>query len=382
MRCGNKEMKGFDNKYKIIRDKIYIFGADKIGAFVFGIAKENVIGFIDNSKIKQNTEFCGKKVFSLEEIPKFNQQIIVIAVSYINYHEVKEQIRKNSTVQFERSFYFSEYLPLYLYSKNNELFLNSFSVSLTQRCTLNCKDCSIMTPYLTKKEDSKLTDLITDLDLLFNKIDCVGVVGIVGGEPLLYPYLDEYLFALGKYRNRIIREAQIITNGTVIPDNKILQLIAEDDIEVSISDYSDGLPYLKTKIDKLIAVLTKNNIRYSINKATSWIDFGYSSVDNTGLSTEELISLFDSCKMPCRLLKNKSLYYCANAYFAIDAGLNEPDENNVFNLTKLNDENKREMLIFDQGYSKKGYVNMCKHCNGYLGFNHHYVKVAEQVEKH
>lgn len=363
----------------LMQKRIYIFGAGEYGAYLYkNIASEKVVGFIDNSVQKQKQGYLGQKVFSLDEISKpGSETLIVIAVSGTSFGDIKGQLISHG-VEMANIVSYELYMHLYFYYTRNSLLIHQVSVSITQKCTLNCKDCSIMTTYLSEKKNYTLETLKKDVDLFFSHVDYLGIFGIVGGEPFLYPELGEYLIYLSQYQDRILRKIQIVTNGTIIPSDDLLELCRQYGIEISISDYSRTLPHLENRINKLIENLKQHQILYLVNKADYWIDFGYNYVNNTE-TDEAMIRFFDQCHMTCRLLKDGKLYYCANSTFAIDAGLNYNDKENELELSQINEENKMEAVEFDEGYSCRGYLNMCRHCNGFLGLNQHYIKVAEQA---
>ena len=71
-------------------DEIYIFGAGLRGQALFKILPEGMIGgFIDNNPDKIGTEFCGLKVYSLNEICR--RKRIIIANRWF-YSEIENQI--------------------------------------------------------------------------------------------------------------------------------------------------------------------------------------------------------------------------------------------------------------------------------------------------
>ena len=361
--------------------KIYIFGCGEIGQYVYGLINcERVIGFIDNNKEKQGTLLFDKIIYGIQDITDFSDVLFVIGVSDSFYRDIKQQLNDTEGIIDEQIIYYLDYLPIYKYYVESTLFFNQFSVSITQKCSLNCKDCSIMTPYLKSKQHYPIEHLKADLHLFFEKYDILGKLGIVGGEPFLYPDLVEYIEFIGNYRDRIIRNPQIVTNGTVIPSDKVFEIIKEYDLEISISDYRKGIPTLTEKIEKLTEKLEKYKIKYFVNAVEQWVDFGYTTVDRSNVSEESLIAFYNDCEMPCRLLRDKCLYQCANAQFAVDAGIIEEDLDNNLYLEQVVDDNSREKaVLFDLRYQKKGYLTLCKHCNGYIITNKHYINVAEQI---
>lgn len=361
--------------------KIYIFGCGELGQYVYKLTGESrVLGFIDNDVNKQRKIICGKKVYSLDEITDFSNSMIVIAVAENYYKQIKKQLHYYVNILEKQIVSYYDYLPVYEYYIEGKMFFNVVAVSVTQKCSLNCKYCSIMTPYLKEKKHASINQLKEDLDIFFNKYDLLGKMGIVGGEPFLYPELLEYISYIGKYRSRMIRKPQIVTNGTIVPNDQILKALSENDLEVSISDYRKGIPSLGEKIEKLIQKLQEYKIDYFINTVDNWMDFGYTTVDKSDLSEKLLSEFYNSCEMPCRLLRDKCLYQCANAQFAVDAGIIDEDIDNKLSLEKINDEDARKRaILFDLRYQEKGFLTLCKHCNGYIMINDHYIDVAEQV---
>lgn len=379
MKWSNKAHEFEQLQIDIMKKKIYIFGAGEYGAYFYqNIDEKKVIGFIDNSKLKQEEKYMGKRVFDLNEIPNLEQEILfVIAVSDAVIYDIRNQlliygVEEENIISYER------YLHLYFYYRRNKLLIHHINVSVTQKCTLNCRDCSIMTTYLPEKKNYSLETLKQDVDAFFANIDYVGMFGIVGGEPFLYPELEQYLSYLVQYQERILYKIEIVTNGTIVPKDTLLELCKQYNIKISISDYTATLPYLRSNIDKLIKQLEKYQISYEVNRADWWIDFGYSYVNKTEVDDKSMIRFFDQCHMPCRLLRDGKLYYCANSAFAIDAGLNTVDKDNEMNLNQIEGK-KAEAMEFDEGYNSRGYLNMCRHCNGFLGLNENYIEVARQM---
>jgi len=69
---------------------------------------------------------------------------------------------------------------------------NSCGILLTENCNAKCKMCCDSRGRVIGKTLSK-----EELDLILDNIkecETVDVVGITGGEPMLYPELIEYIF--------------------------------------------------------------------------------------------------------------------------------------------------------------------------------------------
>ena len=155
---------------KIVNKKIYIFGAGSLGKYVYELIKEDGIsGFIDNSDEKQKQGFLDKKVFALNEVLEKKEEIfVIIAVAERHYREVYQQLSKE--VEKELLMNYTVFIPLYLFFVKKKLLFTRVSVSVTQKCTLNCKECSIMTPYLKEKKHYALEKMQEDLTRYLGKI--------------------------------------------------------------------------------------------------------------------------------------------------------------------------------------------------------------------
>jgi len=92
------------------------------------------------------------------------------------------------------------------------------------------------------------------LDIYFKCVDYLLDLDIVGGEPFLFSRLPEFIRYLGEnYRHRI-GYVGFITNGTIIPKDEVLDLLAQYSIEVSISDYSKDILY-QNRVEELCKIL-------------------------------------------------------------------------------------------------------------------------------
>lgn len=374
----------FDKLAKnLANSKVYLFGAGEIGYKTYEyIERDKFLGFIDNNKEKQKQGFANEQVYALEQIHLQKNEFVVICATIEEYaKEMKEQLMLHEVMK-EQIINWDLYIQVReLYERGRVIINGIINVSLTERCTLNCKHCSIMTSYIKNKVDYELEKKLQDIHTLFKKVDYVRVLGIVGGEPFLYKQLWEYIEEISCYREKI-GEIGIVTNGTLIPEDKVLLALKKHNIYVTISWYPDVVPNLHCIREKLISKLEEFGVRYICVKADRWVDYMCSDIKRKS-KTEELIDFFSLCHTQCRLLESGKIYYCATGKFmerAID--FEKEDTNNIYNLcTDVNcDLWKRELIEFDNGYSNDGYIKACKYCNGDIGINENYVEIAQQVE--
>lgn len=109
-----------------------------------------------------------------------------------------------------------DYLQLLLF---REVPLRYVDIALDYSCNLNCVHCSAA--KLKKEKNAKQMD-ISDYKRLARQCHKLGVitVGFTGGEPLIYPYLEEAIKAFSPEKTML----SIKTNGTLLTDEWLRKL--------------------------------------------------------------------------------------------------------------------------------------------------------------
>lgn len=299
-----------------------------------------------------------------------------------------EKIRKRLLLEglkenedfFSKDIFMDLYLSVWAWHSYGIVFADVIGQVTSFACTLKCKYCSVSLPYLhearTKKED-----IYREIDRIFELFDVVYTYDLTSGETFLISEqiadIIEYLCT--NYSGRFYR-ILMVTNATVIPSDRCLEVLTKyrDFIHISISDYS-VLEGWKENFEKLYNILDANGINCDVSHAETWIDFGFMDtfVDGT---KEEIETYFDMCQDSCKGVIKGRLYWCVHGFGAAKAfypeEITEEDSLNIFS------ENINKELIVEwmMGVTKQGYMNICRHCNGYgPGRNHNYIPVAEQL---
>ncbi|MCI6140811.1 MAG: radical SAM protein [Clostridiaceae bacterium] len=263
----------------------------------------------------------------------------------------------------------------------NKIFVHSLSLIITEQCTLKCKKCSIMLPYFRDIASYSLEELKQDVDLAFQKIDFIGDFTVTGGEPLLNCQLYKILAYIGQRYRKRIGSLKIITNGTLLPNKELLDVMAEYDVTVEISDYTRAVPGIKHRVDELKETLTRYGIIFHFLSTAQWVDFGFESEDK-GLDESSLSAFFDYCSTKCRGYVKGEIWYCINAGFAEKALQKQVDEDNRLALGSIGEslDERRKIVEFDLGFNSKGYLELCRCCNGTCEINTNFIEVGEQWE--
>lgn len=380
---GKKDI-SFSNGF---HEKIYVFGAGKIGKVTgLSLAALGLLGgYIDNNRTRQGTELLNKPIISLEDyLSREDEPAIVVACAEKYALEIEQQLKQNQLV-WGKDYFFSEefhkrILPIIATLYFDKVYMQLAQITLTERCSLKCKKCA----HACYNVDSSNQDLTLDqvhksADSFFAKVDFINEFVLIGGEPLLYKDLSNVIAYIGeRYRSQMAIFC-ITTNGTIVPNEEVLQACQKYKVLFRISNYAKAIPRLKESHQKLIQVLEKYDIEYRLSaEDASWIDYGFEYL-NKELDEEKLTETFDKCLTPCREIRENRLYFCVMARSVSDNLHFNEGKDDYLDLDQLNGENyKRELMEFNLGYSEKGYLDMCHRCHGMDAVNYP-IPVAEQL---
>lgn len=173
-------------------------------------------------------------------------------------------------------------------------------VFITTKCNLRCEKCSSCIPYLKAHRDWSKEQFISDLEAVLEKTDRLYRLKLHGGEVFLNPDLPAIIEYVKKQKK--ILSVRLTTNGTVIPDQKILEVLRGSRVVVQISDY----PLENTKRDQLVRLLEKNRIRYVCLRDQVWQDMGDFSLRSS--SRYELCSI-----RRCTSMYDGRIHVCSRA---------------------------------------------------------------------
>jgi len=184
--------------------------------------------------------------------------------------------------------------------------LHFVEVIVTTKCNLRCRSCSNLIPEIQHKaEDVPFASFKRDFDLLMANFSHIYNVQIHGGEPLLHPEIDQILAYVLTYKRKISL-ITIVTNGTVIPSQKLLDVISNRGVLIRASYYklNEGLR------EKLKTICENNHISIRQFEARKWHVFKNPEKENCTVS--ELKMRFKQCPANmCPSCKNGKMYLCS-----------------------------------------------------------------------
>lgn len=366
------------------RNRIYIYGGGNIGKWVYRQIKflGCIDAYIDRDEKKQSGCLNGLPVYSPDVILKKYDEIhlILIAIQDRNVAaKVELALQLAGYIKNCDFFYYEDFVPgetatldysdnfyLRIYSvyAQNKIWLDSTAIYPTTACNLRCKNCLAFTPYIRRHTVKTLEESKKEVDSFFGWVDYVRWFQICGGEPQLWPYLCELTEYIGEhYREKIGSRFEIVTNGTNIPSERLLELMKRYDMDMVVDDYGENYGNIRNDSEKIVKKLKENNIRYFYAKADHWFDLDIFECNNT---EKDLTVHFNACAIPFNANEYGKIYLCAYADFAIKAGLIEETANEFFDLNgEITPAGKKELTEFTLGYSTLGYSKLCERCRGW-----------------
>lgn len=368
--------------------KYYIFGAGLLGNELSDIFMNYncEVVFIDNNTAKMGKKINGVNVISLSEYTKKRDGWIVIAASAKNTLAIKKQLEDHLLRHREDFFLLNEFVdyifPIISVYGFHKSFVGLAQITLTERCTLKCKKCAHGCSYVDNRTatDLTLSQVYKSADVFFKKVDFTKEFVLIGGEPLLYKALTQAVEYIGERYREQMSLFVITTNGTIVPEEDVLKACQRYRVLFRISNYSRQIPKLNNSYQRLVSTLEKYGISYILGEEEhEWMDYGFEYVDR-GAAEEKLVKVFDECKTPCREIRENRFYFCVMAR-SISENLGfHIGQKDYLDMDKLSgEEYRKELLEFTLGYSEKGYLDMCRHCNGSEAENYP-IPAAEQVK--
>ncbi len=283
-----------------------------------------------------------------------NEKVIITSDVYRNYY--KTYLEENK-VDYTTYKHIASIWPL---KYKDMVHIFQTDVLVTEKCTLACSYCNMFMPHYVSPNHRDVEIIKSDIDLFFNITDYVSVFHLVGGEPFLHPQMEDIIkHVLSKHIDKIDKFI-ITTNGTILPKESTLELLKNNDVILSVSDYTDKLENIQKKVLRVIQTLKDWNINHYVRTEIEWYDFGDLRVKKN-LPTDDLIKHFDSCTAPFRGLNDGKFYYCHLNTSAVLTKLFPLNDNDYVDLNTIS---KEDFIKFDLGYTNLGYVTFCDNCNG------------------
>lgn len=232
-------------------------------------------------------------------------------------------------------------------------------VVITECCTLKCRNCSNLMQYYHHPENLNAEEIISSLGRINSSMK-VNRLKILGGEPFVCQSTLIKVLEYLKDHSDAFAEAQIITNGTIMPSEDCLKAIKDTPkLKIVFSNYGE----LSSRLNEFSKLCEDKGIAYEIVENDFWWDFGGMKLRNEKESKTQ--HRFDGCysRRQCASLFRGKLYVCPRQAHAIRLGLVPEDSSEVVDILspEFKDSDKLHDAISDLVDRKKR-ISSCSYC--------------------
>lgn len=359
----------------------YIWGAAVRGTALYHSMKNeiNIVGFIDSNPNKHGLMIGNVKIYDPSVLN--NQQDktrVIVATGW--ERQVFAVLREKGFTSEKNCFLQSIFTPLFYYFKYNQIAITQLAYIITERCTLKCRGCGSYIPYVSEPKDIEVQKILEGLEHLFRHVDKLSLFTISGGDALLHRDIDVLIDTLcEKYYKTKIDCFSLLTNGIVIPKQRTLELLKKNEVIVRITNYTDNA--VGQNIEKLKKLLTENDIPFELITHEYWTDTGYPQESNGLVNENQWIRLYQECGISCATLSGTKLFSCGRTIITDRIGYCPFDSQDYIELSTLETKEKIRIFEFMSGYCEKGYIELCKKCNGSIRCSDKIIPVGEQIQK-
>lgn len=246
---------------------------------------------------------------------------------------------------------------------------------LGQKCTLKCKHCCESVPYVKNAIIVPTEQVIKDIKKMAAACNTISRLEFIGGEPFLHPGLPEILKAVVETPN--IGYALIFTNATVMPSDKLIEMLKHPKVVLNFSGYKATISNeLKEKVEKTKQKLIESGVNFAFYNPDSrnWMDINH--YEKRDIPDSKLKEYHQSCFMyVCHRLFNGEFYGCPHQYSGIQLGKIEKYPYEYIELHKLSDKELSEQL---KKFKSLDFTEACRYCN--LPYDAEVVPAAIQLE--
>lgn len=257
---------------------------------------------------------------------------------------------------------------------------------ITQKCSLKCKLCLAFIPYFENPVNTTYEEAKNILKNYFAIVDQVGTFSITGGEPLINPDFEKILIETMEYREQIQERIDMVTNGTILFGDNLLNILESNKhiVRVIISNYGENL---STKLSQIVTQLEERGICYRIQdydiEKEHWTYDGWVDFSDHSLKHDTMEKLLEQCnRCIFRLghyyvINDGELHPCSRQYWRMRNNIIEKDKDWYIDLNTQSvdiDEDKKRLEFLEN----TKYLKSCAYCNGtYNGIER--FKPAEQL---
>lgn len=366
------------------RENIVIYGACAAGEAALAACTSkglHVLCFCDDSEEKNSGTFCGYPVRAYKEICSHHGMdfFLIIAVSGLDsiLFELKNANRQNrfATIEcvlndfdinshvfascstYRGRFETKTCLDYHRAVSQQAFFIKSLDIVITERCSLRCAHCSNLMQYYQHPKDFHVDSITRDVEKVLGVVDGICEVRILGGEPFLHKGLSRIVDTIAA-RNHGGNIA-IYTNGTILPNDDLIRSAQRTNTACIVSDYGA----LSRNLDKVIAVLQKNNVAHWVHRPEEWMSC--STLHKWNRSREQSMATLENCcvKHLTTMIDGK-IYRCPFIGNAMNLEAIPHTREDGIALDALSSLPKGEAREILQAFLLQKEVSSCDYCAG------------------
>lgn len=366
------------NFYNIRKIKTHICNNEKVYLYPEGKNTKDLIKFLKFANIKiagvidRNPQrYQDIEAYRVEDVVN-NSQSAVFITSPKYETELVNELREKKYKGSIEIFYNKE---KNLYKTSNYLIMKRMDLVLTTKCTLRCKRCANLMQYYEHPMHVNLDVVINSMEKLLSAIDEIQTVYVLGGEPFLYPQLEDVMLYLK--RQEKIKNINIVTNGTICPsyEKNFWDNISGKNVTIYISNYGE----LSRKKQQLFDMCCKYLVNCEISENNVFYDTG--NMIKRNRSIEELQKVFERCNTQCRSLYNGELHFCPRSSHGVDLKIIDRREEDYINVLNIDDKERLRVEI-ENFINRKNYIEACDFCDIRCpGYYENEYPVAEQISE-
>lgn len=358
--------------------EIIIYGAGLLAHLIYNSLIKKCGGgvkinyFCTSFEPEHTDRNTGLTVLNRESLKFHSRALIIVALgitfSEKTYRDIEEYVinagisRENLIID-THDWIISEAKP-YI-DEEGKLNVYTLSFHVTKQCNLRCKMCGQLLFGPVKRRSFPAEQIIRDTDMIFELIDHIEIMKLIGGEVLAYAQLDDLINYLNKYKDKIDL-LEIYTNGAIVPKRSILDAITnyQGKIQVTISDYGK----LSSAKDTWIEFGKESGVRINIlgfvldgkSGYKGWIDC--TETKDLGETEKELDLKYRGCGQRLDFVLEDSVLGKCTSFHMINYALGrELDKREcVYLHDALSKEEKRQKIV-ELG-ADDAYLDVCRYC--------------------
>lgn len=257
--------------------------------------------------------------------------------------------------------------------RDNKFYIGEIAVVTDFTCNLNCRGCGQHMPEIKKlPNEMKIVDMeqvYRDLDKISQAVDGIGGIALANGEGFLNKNLEgmmEYY-----HNNDKILSMNVPTNGTIVPEQNILDKMYQYGVSATITRYKvvpeEKRETVRKKMkEKEISVVTFENRKWQ------YLEY----CPNITASEKEACEKYPHCERFFSIMNGK-LWKCVTDATRVMAGIREEREGDSI---LIKDATVEEVRAFLMEKASLPHLESCYHCRGVVGSMAIEIPAGEQTK--